>query len=415
MLILADLAHDTKNWSSDPRQRSTKAVTARLDLWMLESFSCEPHRWLGTELTRICHVYRLRTMKRFTDETLINILTKMRQEGGAKLTREEWKALQNTNITTLDAEKQQDRLKGTELWYQAAPTWATVSMAQVIRARQSATQAAATLYVCPATDYILNRPDNRHLTDEYLAEQISSVPNMNNTGRLPGIGMWHIGMEVRLTNTVEGPEAVTDSTGTIVGIDLDPAEESTESGNGVRVLQRLPTLIMKLDRVETKFLPACPCAQHRLEGASEQCKLCDFRSGCIAIQPQLSSRAFLVEVKDPHTENIYTLRVKRLQLPVTVRTASTIHTLQGTTASPGLIFHWKYPRFFSEELRWLATYVALSRPPSLEQLISIEMPDSLRKIIEGGPPDGILTRFKDMFCEKEQFTHRKAEELLACE
>ena len=159
------------------------------------------------------YVYRLRTMKRFTDQTLIDILTKMRQAGGAKLRNDEWKALQNTDITKLSAEKQKERLRGTELWYQAAPTWATVAMAQVIRARQSATQAGATLYICPATDYVLNRPDNRRLSDQYLAEQISAVPNMNNTGRLPSIGMWHVGMEIRLTNTVEGPEAVTDSTG----------------------------------------------------------------------------------------------------------------------------------------------------------------------------------------------------------
>lgn len=159
------------------------------------------------------YVYRLSTMKRFTDQTLIDILTKMRTAGGAKLRGDEWKALQNTDITKLSAEKQKERLNGTELWYQAAPTWATVAMAQVIRSRQSATQAGATLYICPATDYVLNRPDNRRLSDEYLAQQISAVPNMNNTGRLPSIGMWHIGMDIRLTNTVEGPEAVTDSTG----------------------------------------------------------------------------------------------------------------------------------------------------------------------------------------------------------
>ena len=159
------------------------------------------------------YVYRLRTMKRFTDQTLIEILTKMRVAGGAKLRNDEWKALQNTDITKLSVEKQKERLKGTELWFQAAPTWATVAMAQVIRARQSATQAGAPLYICPATDYVLNRPDNRRLSDQYLAEQISSVPNMNNTGRLPSIGLWHIGMDIRLTNTVEGPEAVTDSTG----------------------------------------------------------------------------------------------------------------------------------------------------------------------------------------------------------
>ena len=77
-----------------------------------------------------------------------------------------------------------------------------------------------------------------------------------------------------------------------------------------------------------------------------------------------------------------------------------------------MIFHWKYPRFFSEELRWLATYVALSRPPSLAQLISIGMPAELRQTIEGGPPKGILTRFKDLFDEIEKATHIKAEELL---
>ena len=40
------------------------------------------------------------------------------------------------------------------------------------------------------------------------------------------------------------------------------------------------------------------------------------------------------------------------------------------------------------------------------------MPSELRAIIEGGPPEGILTRFTDMFHEKEEFTHRKATEML---
>ena len=97
---------------------------------------------------------------------------------------------------------------------------------------------------------------------------------------------------------------------------------------------------------------------------------------------------------------------------MTINTASTIHTLQGVTADPGLIFHWQFPRFFSEELRWLATYVALSRPPSLVQMISVGLPDELRKIIEGGPPEGILSRFNDMFKEKETATHIRAAEVM---
>ena len=52
--------------------------------------------------------------------------------------------------------------------------------------------------------------------------------------------------------------------------------------------------------------------------------------------------------------------------------------------------------------------MALSRAPSLAQLISVGLSDELRKIIEGGPPEGILSRFNDMFKEKEEATHMRA-------
>ncbi len=77
-----------------------------------------------------------------------------------------------------------------------------------------------------------------------------------------------------------------------------------------------------------------------------------------------------------------------------------------------MIFHCKFPRFMSAEMRWLATYVVLSRPPSLSQLLSVGMPDNLRSIIEEGPPEGILTRFDDMFKEKEAKTHVMAEKIM---
>ena len=131
------------------------------------------------------------------------------------------------------------------------------------------------------------------------------------------------------------------------------------------------------------------------------------------MEPQLSRGAFKVEVPDPGSDRVYALRVQRRQLPITIKAASTLHTLQGATAEPGLIFHWRFPRFFSEELRWLATYVALSRPPSLKQLISIGIPVSPRDIIEDGPPEGVLSRFGEMFDDTEKATRLAASELLA--
>ena len=209
---------------------------------------------------------------------------------------------------------------------------------------------------------MLNRPQNARLTDAYLAEQIASIPNMNNTGRLPAIAMIHLGMTIRLTNTVEAPEAVTDSTGEVVGIDLDPEEpngatEPASAADGIRILCKLPTVTVKLHNVTTEFLPPIPCALHATDGPCRQCANCDFRAGCVAVQPELCCRSFPVVVQDPGSDASYTLQVKRRQLPMTIRTASTINTLQGVTATPGLIFHWKFPRFFSAELRWLATYV----------------------------------------------------------
>jgi hypothetical protein len=281
----------------------------------------------------------------------------------------------------------------------------------------SAVKAGATLFVIPAQDYVLNRPQNSRITDAYIAEQIAGVPNMNNTGRLPSIAMIHLGMTIRLTNTVEPPEAVTDSTGDIVGIDLDSQEpnadiEHTSSIEGVRILQKRPTVTVRLHNVKTEFLPPIPCVLHSVDGACRDCESCDFRKGCIAVEPQLSRRNFIVEVEDPLSHSMYPLRIQRRQLPMTIKTASTLNTLQGVTAEPGLIFHWKFPRFFSAELRWLATYVALSRPPSLAQLISVGMPLELKEIIEGGPPQGIISKFGDMFQETEDATHIRAAEVM---
>ena len=54
-------------------------------------------------------------MKRFHDETLVSILQKMRQSGGCILTREEKKALRNTDVSKKTAEEQRRRLANTEL------------------------------------------------------------------------------------------------------------------------------------------------------------------------------------------------------------------------------------------------------------------------------------------------------------
>ena len=230
-------------------------------------------------------------------------------------------------------------------------------------------------------------------------------------------------MEMRLTVTVEAPDAVVDATGKVEGIELHPEDRAfaTEQGAAQQVLKHIPPAIyLRLDNVQTEFLPPTACEAHAETGACCDCSACDFHRGVIAIQPYTPRQAFRARVTLPAeavrqggTGDVeFELKVKRRQSPLTIRTANTLHTLQGTTASPRLIFHWRFPRRMTKEMRWLGTYVALSRPPSFQQLISVGMPKDFRATLEGGPPDGILTKFAEFFFEKEAATAEKLKDIL---
>ena len=70
------------------------------------------------------------------------------------------------------------------------------------------------------------------------------------------------------------------------------------------------------------------------------------------------------------------------------QTKKTLHTLQGMTAQPGLKAHWSFPPNLPSKTKWLATYVMLSRPRSLQNLISFGLPE--RSLLEGGPPADLV-------------------------
>ena len=77
---------------------------------------------------------------------------------------------------------------------------------------------------------------------------------------------------------------------------------------------------------------------------------------------------------------------------------TTLHGVQGKFADPGFIVHWTYPPKLPAEQVWLAMYVSLSRPRLFSRLLSHGLPD--RKIIEGGPPPGLVKAFEEFFDTK---------------
>jgi hypothetical protein len=90
--------------------------------------------------------------------------------------------------------------------------------------------------------------------------------------------------------------------------------------------------------------------------------------------------------------------VSRTQCPLLPQKQCTLHGVQGKTADPGLIAHWKFPKGLARESVWLAVYVSLSRPRGFTRLLSHGLPD--RKVIEGGPPQSITDAFDELFKQK---------------
>ena len=293
-------------------------------------------------------------------------------------------------------------------------------MATAMRCTLSARAAKAVLFIVQAEDQLTNPwPALRQeRVSKSVGEQLLRHPNMNNTGRLPGFAMFHIGMRGRLTQSVEPPEAVVDATGEVIGMDfhqlepwshrrcLEPAAASDVSDlASVVILKHQPLCVyFKLDDCDIEFLPPQTCSLHRVSGADRACRSCAFYPGIVAVKPFQNRQAWTLDVASSGEAGTRQAKVIRTQLPLITVKASTLHVLQGTTTDPGLIFHWVFPRLLRRDLRWLAIYVALSRVRRLKSLRSTGLSRDIRAIMEEGPPDTLPAQFHKLFSEKEAQT-----------
>ena len=267
----------------------------------LEGTSAE-HKAAVKILNTFPHVYRLTTAMRFQDRELVAILRKMRTSGGVALSTAEWAALEATEISGPDCSK----LTGTELWYEAAFEWSVVTMAQVSRSQQSAQMYGRTLFVIQAEDQYMAALDPRQRQVDFkdevsraeINEKVLRHANMNDTGRMPGFAMLHVGMKIRLTQTTEPGFIVTDTTGVVVGIEFDPREPEVALAaprtrpKPVLVLKYLPVAVyVQLDVVdgvaplEVPLIDDQPCHLHAQQGCQASCPACTANTNVVAITP----------------------------------------------------------------------------------------------------------------------------------
>ena len=285
-------------------------------------------------------------------------------------------------------------MDGTLTWYMSAFSWAYVCMAQWNRSIEAAKAAKEIIFLYAAKDYISN-VDNRDVLA--VRDLLLKIPNMNTTGRLPAVLLVCKTMRVRCTITVCRCQAPVDTTGVVQHIELNPVDRlrwQQDEVDSVFVLHHAPTILVKIDNND---------------------KDNGLGPGVIAVTKHLCEPfATDLELSESRCSSARVLKVRarREQLPLTIVTASTLYTLQGTTAEPGLIYYFRTPRRLSTIMKWVACYMALSRVRSLSELRSIGLTSSIRELIDLGPPEGFLTRFNRIFEDNISQTDEAVEHII---
>ena len=281
-------------------------------------------------------------------------------------------------------------------------------MASYVNARDSARLAQKTLVYVQAVDVITNYSPSSPAQSRDLFRSLLQVPSLTKTKRLPAFCLLHVGMEMRLTTTLDQPYAVQDATATV--LEIHYAEHDAAAQQYMRsaaqpaevLLDQLPVAVLvRLHDCKHVFLPCEPC--DGCKAFNSLCGKCKDKrkdlEGIFAVQP--ISRSWTYD--GPELKGQY-VNVARRQLPLGPARVLPLYSMQGMTAEPGLVAHWTFPPRLDYDIKWLICYVILSRVPSLPQLMSIGLSDKIREIIEGGPPDNLVQTFNTLFQDKAEQT-----------
>ena len=207
---------------------------------------------------------------RFTDKTLVEILQVMRTPGGRKLCRYQWQVLLQTERSAEQPAADAAQSDDIATWYHVCCCWSVITMASFMLARVSARKAGQTLYYVQAVDQPLTVLLRASQEDFY--EELLRISSIQITKRLPAVVLWHLGMRMRFSTTLQQPLAVQDVGCTVLGFEPDDmdAQVATDAHNcqGEHVCCYMPKAIyVKIDDCTCHFLPLAPCFTHRTTAA----------------------------------------------------------------------------------------------------------------------------------------------------
>ena len=133
-------------------------------------------------------------------------------------------------------------------------------MAAFMLARVSAQKSGQTLFYAQAVDQVLTLLQLAKKEEFY--EELLKIPSLSSTKRLPAAVLWHHGMRMKFSTTLQQPFAVQDVECTVVGFEPDDKDYDTQAAlnaqycQGEHVCENIPKAIyVKIDDCEHHFLP----------------------------------------------------------------------------------------------------------------------------------------------------------------
>ena len=114
--------------------------------------------------------------------------------------------------------------------------------------------------------------------------------------------------------------------------------------------------MIKLHDCKMRLLPLLPCADCPTHTAT--CPACKAKAkdleGVMPVEPLPRTWKY----DGPELQGQF-ISVKRRQVPLAPAKVLPLYSMQGMTATPGLIAHWVVPPRLSSDIKWLICYVTI--------------------------------------------------------
>ena len=285
--------------------------------------------------------------------------------------------------------------------------WENISRSIVERTHRDAKKLNVPLYVLQAADQRALYKKKEH--EDIVTHSLLTVPNIHNTGRLPGILLVHIGMSVRLSDVMApGLGLVKDKVGKVLSVVLHERDQMrfNELPAGYSVF--VPEFMAKGIWVQLTNYKRSPLssrimsnAEHSRCGAETEEEKANQVMADSAIFIELQHASFSCDVNIKGTQE--TVEVLRWQFPLTHGMLRTAYAAQGLTLDGGVVVDLRRAGGLHDDDWWLTIYVMLSRARKLTNLILVGFTEQVEELLRRGPPTRLI-EVTEMLEARAQYT-----------